>query len=320
MFSYCCLALALAGVAASPSPVAAQAPCSRPIADVIPLLESMETSWEEVTDYTSQLLKTERFVDGTMTTERASIAFRKPNKLHFRVLEGAQAGAELLFPKPGTDDRILARPGGVSGTLAEFLIKVPGIGSLVPYEFALDDQRLMAGQHHPLTASTIAGMLQLVAVNLRLAAASRDGAVCFHPIESIDASPAIKVEVLLPADTGIWHTVSDGETVQSISSDYRQDSYVVFYNNPAIHSKKTLSAGERLFVPRYYAPRVLLWVSEALKLPVKLKIFDEQNRLYEDYTNTALHLDVGLGDQYFDPVLHGFPAGNASEGEPTEAR
>ena len=157
IFSCCCLVLVLAGVTASPTLAAAQALCTRPVADAIPLLETMEASWERVSDYTAELLKTERFVDGTITTERGAIAFRKPNQLHFRLLEGPHAGAELLFPKPGTDDVVLARPGGVSGALAGFLINVPGIGSLVPYEFALDDDRLMAGQHHPVTTSTIAG-------------------------------------------------------------------------------------------------------------------------------------------------------------------
>ena len=320
IFSGRCLALLVAGAMASPALVTAQALCTRPVRDAIPLLESMEASWESVSDYTAQLLKSERFVDGTITTERASVTFRKPNQLHFRVLEGAHAGAELLFPKPGTDDVILARPGGVSGTLAGFLIKVPGIGSLVPYEFALDDDRLMAGQHHPVTASTIAGMLHLVAANLRVAAMREEGAVCFHPSEPIEGSRAIKLEVLLPSDAGIWHTVSKGETVQSISSDYGQDPHVVFYNNASIHAKDALSAGDQLFVPRYYAPRALLWVSEAIKLPVKLQIFDVENRLYEDYTNAELRLDVGLGDEHFDPVLHGFPAAAASDRETVEAR
>lgn len=320
MFSYRHLVFALTVVMASPALSEAQILCARPVADAIPLLESMEASWDAVSDYTSQLLKTERFVDGTIITERASIIFRKPNQVHLRVLEGTNAGAELLYPKPGTDDIILARPGGVSGALAGFFIKIPGLGSLIPYQFALDDDRLMAGQHHPLTTSTIVGMLHLIAVNLRTAAMHAEGGVCFHPIELVDENPALKMEVLLPADAGTWHKVADGDTVKAISRDYAQDPYVIVYNNPSIDARNALSAGGRVFVPRYYAPRTLLWISEAFGLPVQLHMFDAENRLYEAYTNAELRLDVGLGDEHFDPVLNGFPAAAASEGESGNAR
>ena len=314
-----CVALLLAGVIATPVGVAAEGHCTRPVADAIPLLETMERSWSEVSDYTAHLVKTERFVDGTTATERASIAFRKPNQLYLRLLEGPNAGAELLYRKPGTDDVILVRPGGVSGTLAGFLVKVPGIGTLIPYEFALDDDRLMAGQHHPLPDSTIAGMLRLISVNLRAAAKREEGAMCIHPSELIDGHRAIKIEVLLPPDVGTWHRVMDGETLKTISEDYGQDRYVILYNNPSIHSKESLSAGDRIFVPRYYAPRTLLWVSEASDLPVKLQMSDVEKRLYEAYTNLELRIDVGLDDKLFDPVQHGFPAAAPSDGESTGA-
>ena len=308
IFSCRCLVLVFAGVMANPALSAAQAPCTRPVLDAIPLLETMEQSWDDVSDYTSYLLKTERLVDGTTTTERASIAFRKPTQLFLRLVEGPNAGAELLYPKPGSDDVILARPGGVSGVLAGFLLTVPGIGMLVPHEFALDDDRLMAGQHHPLTDSTIAGMLHLIATNLRAAATRGEGAVCFHGSALVDGHRASKVEVLLPPDAGTWHTVAAGETLKTISSDYGQDRYVIVYNNPAMRTEKALSAGDRLFVPRYYAPRTVFWISEAFHLPVKLQMFDTEDRLYEAYTNVALRIDVGLDDKHFDPLLHGFPA------------
>jgi hypothetical protein len=314
-----CLALLIAGITATPGASAAGALCARPVADAIPLLETMERAWGEVSDYTAHLSKTERFVDGTIITERASLAFRKPNQLSLRLLEGANAGAELLFPKPGTDNIVLARPGGVSGALAGFLLKVPGIGTLVPYEFTLDDERLMAGQHHPLADSTIAGMLRLIATDLRAAVRRQEGGLCFHAGELVDGRQTIKVEVLLPPDVGTWHTVADGETVKTISRDYRRDRHVILYNNPSVPAKKTLSADDRIFVPQYYAPRVVLWVSAAFNLPVKLQMFDVEDRLYESYTNVSLRIDVGLDDKYFDPALHGFPAVATSGGEPAQA-
>ena len=125
--------------------------------------------------------------------------------------------------------------------------------------------------------------------------------------------------MLLPPDVGTWHRVVDGETLKTISEDYGQDRYVILYNNPSMHSKESLSAGDRIFVPRYYAPRTLLWVSDASDLPVKLQMSDVEKRLYEAYTNLELRIDVGLDDKLFDPVQHGFPAAAPSDGESTGA-
>jgi hypothetical protein len=208
--------------------------CDQPITDVLPLLEKMERSWNEITDYTAYLHKTERFIDGTVTEERAFIKFRKPDQLYLRFLEGANPGAELLFPKPGTDSVILARPGGAAGAVAGFLMKVPAIGRLVPYEFDLHDARLMAGQHHPLPDSSLAAMMQLISVNVRTAVERLEGSMCFHAGERIDEKPTTKFEVRLPPESGVWHTIADGETLWTIGTDRAQDRYVILYNNPSL--------------------------------------------------------------------------------------
>lgn len=297
----------------APIAVAGGSVCDRPMADAIPMVEKMEQSWSEVTDYTSVLLKTERFIDGAITEERGRVKFRKPNQLYLHVTEGANEGAQLLFPKPGTETVILGRPGGVSGAVAGFLVNMPAVGNLIPYEFDLEDGRLTNGQHHPLPDSTLAGMTRLVSINLRTAARHLEGSVCIHGTEIVDGQPATKIEVHLPPEAGLWHTVAEGETLWTLGEDYEQDRYVIQYNNPSVESDKDLRPGERIFVPRYYAPRAVLWMSNSSFLPLKLQMFDVEERLYESYTNTNLRLDVGLTDEDFDPVLHGFPAVTTSD-------
>ena len=308
----------LAGLAIiAPASAAAETNCARPVAEAMPLLEEMEHAWEQVGDYTSTLLKTERFIDGTITDERGVIKFRKPDQLYLHVLEGANAGAELLYPKPGTDSVILGRPGGVTGAVAGFLVKVPAIGKLVPYEFNLDDGRLMDGQHHPLPDSTIAGMMRLISVNLRTATRHTEGSVCFHRGELVDGQPAAKIEVRFPSDVGTWHTTREGETLWTIGADYGQDRYVILYNNPTMDAENALAPGQRIFVPRYYAPKAVVWISRSLNLPLKLQMFDSKNRVYETYSNLDLRVDVGLTSEDFDPVRHGFPVETTSDGKPT---
>ncbi len=318
-FPWRSLLLLVAGAIAAPIVSAADAECTRPVADAIPLLEKMERSWSKVSDYTSILLKTERFIDGTITEERGLIRFRKPDQIYMRVLKGANVGAELLYPKPGTEHVILARPGGVSGAVAGFLVKVPAVGRLIPYEFDLYDGRLVDGQHHPLPDSSLAGMIRLVSVNLRTAVRELEGSLCLHAGQLVDGQRATKIEVLFPSDVGIWHTVTEGESLWTIGRDYGQDRYVILYNNPSIDATQALPPGDRIFVPRYYAPRAQIWVSESLNLPIKLQMFDADDRLYEAYSNTDLRVDVGLSDEDFDPVRYGFPAVTSSGEESAAA-
>jgi hypothetical protein len=313
-----CVLFLMLGAVLAPLASAAEGVCNRPMIDAMPLLEKMERSWNGVSDYTAVLVKTERFVDGAVTEERGTIKFRKPDQLYLHLQEGANAGAELLFPKPGTDNLVLGRPGGVSGAVAGFLIGVPAIGRLIPYEFDLEDVRLMVGQHHPLPDSSIAGMMRLISTNVRTAARHLEGSMCFHSNETVDGMTAVKLEVRLPSDVGRWHTVVEGETLWTIAEDYKQDRYVVLYNNPSVESEKPLQAGERIFVPRYYAPRALIWVSRLHHLPLKMQIFDSEMRLYEDYSNVDLRVDVGLTDEDFDPALHGFPVVTTSGGDAAE--
>jgi len=289
--------------------------CIRPIADLLPIVERMERSWNGVSDYTARLVKTERFVDGALTEEYGNIRFRKPNQLYLRVIDGPNAGAVLLFPKPGTDDVILGRPGGVSGTVAGFLVNLPAVGELIPHEFDLRDSRLLDGQHHPLPDSSVGGMIRLISANVRNAARRSEGRVCFHDTEIIDGHPSSKFEVRLPSDEGFWHTAAEGETLWGIGEDYGQDRYVILYNNASVERWNDLPAGTRVFIPRYYAPRTELWVSDEVHLPVRLRMYDDDERLYESYSNAGLRVDVGLTDKDFDPARHGFPVSGIPESE-----
>ena len=309
-------AAGLALVMATPLP-ANDGICDGSVQELLPVLDDMEQSWSGVSDYTATLLKTERFIDGTLTEERGLMRFRKPNQLYLKVLEGGNVGAELLFPKPGTNDIILGRPGGVTGAVAGFLVKVPAIGGLVPYEFELNDGRLTDGQHHPLPDSTIDGMVRLILRNGRMLAERSEGSACQHPAAIVDGRRTRPFEIRAPADAGTWHRVGSGESLWSIGEDYGQDRYVILYNNRSGQADRPIAEGDRLFIPRYYAPRAIIWVDEVSKLPIRLHMFDAENRLYESYTNADLRIDVGLTDADFDPVRHGFPAVTTGDIEAT---
>jgi len=314
------LAVLLTWLLGAPIAYANDSACTRPLEDALALLTKMEQAWEQLSDYSAILLKAERFTDAKTTDEQVFIKFRKPDQLYLQVLEGANAGAELLYPKPGTSNIILARPGGFTGSVAGFLGSLPALGQLVPHEFDLNDGRLMEGQHHPLPDSTIGGMIRLIATNIRTAVRHREGTMCFHPGEIVNGQPAVKVEVLFPTEKGIWHTVTEGESFWTVGRTFDQDRYVILYNNPSIDAEHLLPPGQPVFVPRYYAQRALVWISESNDLPIKVQMYDNKQQLYESYANIDLRIDAGFTDEEFDPAYHGFPTVTTSDEEKLKAQ
>lgn len=58
------------------------------------------------------------------------------------------------------------------------------------------------------------------------------------------------------------------------------------------------------FIPvgDYYCPHAVTFIDEELSLPIRVLIFDAENRLVEEYSFEALTLDAGLTDADFDPA------------------
>ncbi len=264
------------------------------------IVGSMEEAWETVTDYTANLAKTERFHDGTVRSQRVRLKFRQPTDQYVSVLEGHEKGAELLYPQGDNNDRILGHKGGVTGAFAGFFGRLPGVGSLVPEEFGLEDPRLLRRQHHSILDLNLGKMGRLFAQSVRTSAEYGEGQIIFHPSEEVDGRPADVVELLYSADAGSTLTVREGDTLFSVARESGQDMYVILYNNPEIEGPLDLRPGQEIFVPRYYVPRALVWIGHETRLPLKLECYDDQGRLYESYEHSELRINVGLTDIDFD--------------------
>ncbi len=266
------------------------------------IIGSMEEAWETITDYTAIVAKTERFRDGTVRSEQALVKYRKPADHYLRVLEGDEKGAEVLYPTGENNDLILAHKGGITGALARFIGGIPGIGRVIPKEFGLEDPRLLVRQHHIIFDINLGKVVQLIARPVRTSAEYGEGQIIFHPSEEVDGRPADVMELLFPADAGLIQTVQQGDTLFSVAPEWGQDMAVILYNNPEIDGPTDLRTGQKIFVPRYYAARVVLWIGQEPRLPLKLEIYDGQGRLYESYEHSELRLNTGLTDLDFDPA------------------
>jgi len=264
------------------------------------IVESMEDAWENVTDYTAVIAKKERFRDGTVKSQRVLVKFRKPADQYLGVREGPNKGAELLYPTGGGNDLILGHPGGFTGTVARFLRRLPGIRRAVPEEFSIEDPRLLKGQHHTILDLNLGKMVRLIAQAVRTSAEYGEGQIIVHPSEDVDGRPAEVLELLYPPDAGFMLTVQQGDTLFTVARESGQDVFAILYNNPEIGGATDLRAGQRIFVPRYYAARTVVWIGHEPRLPLRLEIYDGQGRLYESYEHSELAINVGLTDMDFD--------------------
>ena len=264
------------------------------------IMESMEDAWETVTDYTAIIAKEERFRDGTVRSQRVLLKFRKPDDHYLAVREGPNEGAELLYPTGDGNDLILAHPGGFTGTVARFLGRLPGIRRAVPEEFSIEDPRVFRGQHHTILDLNLGKMAGLISRAVRTAAEYGEGQIIVHPSEDVDGRPAEVLELLYPPDAGFMLTVQEGDTVFSVARESGQDVFAILYNNPEIGGATDLRAGQRIFVPRYYAARAVVWIGYEPRLPLRMEIYDGQGRLYESYEHSELAINIGLTDMDFD--------------------
>jgi outer membrane lipoprotein-sorting protein len=267
---------------------------------ILSAVNAMEAAWSGVSDYTMQVEKTERLVDGQLTRQSVFLKFRHPNQYYFKVLEGRSAGAELIYPKSEQELVATAHPGGAKGKFARFLRMTVVFRRLVPTEFSLQDPSIVRGQHQTVFESNLGRTIELIARNIRIAAGHGEGEMQISEECSEDKHCMDRIDVDLPANTGSVHEVQEDENLWTLATQYDLPMYVIWYNNPDMRDPNDIHPGQSLFVPKYYAASGHIWISQDTGLLTKLEIFDSQGRLYERYVYSAVQTNIGLTDEDFD--------------------
>lgn len=270
------------------------------IEQILELISSMEQAWSDVTDYTNEVRKTERLVDGSLTQQTVLLKFRRPNQYYMRVLEGPGQGAELIYPK-NTDELVaIAHAGGIRGKLANIVRATVLLRRFAPSEFNLQDPKIIKGQHQTVLDSNLGQIIHQIANNIRTAAEFGEGRMQLDQ-ECLENSECMyRIDIELPTNTGELHEVMQGESLWTIAAKFNRPMYVIWYNNPEMRKPTDIHPGQTVFVPRYYAARGHIWISKRSKLLAKLVIFDREGELYERYIYSRIQTNVGLTDWDFD--------------------
>ena len=160
----------------------------------------------------------------------------------------------------------------------------------------------MSHSHHPVPEVSLVHLVDLVLDNVRRAREKNSGTLTFGGSETVFGRPVLKIEATMPP-TGKTPTLEKGQTLWDIARATGQSMYVILHANrgrlwwQADDPKK----GDAVFVPDYYAHRVVLWIDAELRLPLKIDLYDHEGNLYERYEHHDLKVNVGLTAADFDP-------------------
>jgi hypothetical protein len=79
--------------------------------DAWPLLQAMERAVGELGDYTTVLVKQERFGGRLEREQRLAVKWARPFRLYMKVLDGDNPGQEVLFVRGWNEDRLRVHKG-----------------------------------------------------------------------------------------------------------------------------------------------------------------------------------------------------------------
>jgi LysM repeat protein len=255
--------------------------------EALAALGAMQTSVAGLRDYTMRLVKRE--LRGTELTPEESIAIKwqHPQRIYLHEIAGPREGQEVLYAPGWNKNRIKVHP----GSFPDFTVNLNPYGTMA-----------MAHSHHAVPEVSLVHLTDLVLDNVRRARGKNVGTLTFEGHETLFGRPTVKLEATTPP-TGKTPTIEKGETLWDIARTSGQSMYVILHANRARKWRQAdhPERGDAVIVPDYYAGRLVLWIDDALQLPLQIDLYDHEGNLYEHYEHHDLKVNVGLTDADFDP-------------------
>jgi hypothetical protein len=277
--------LVLAALAGAPGSAPGAAP--ELASDAREVLASMQAAAAQVRDYTMTLVRQER-IGGALAPERTQIEkWSLPYRVYLKVIAGPDTGQEALFVRGSNRDRLRVH----KGSFPDFTLNIDPYGSLA-----------ISHAHHPITEISLPGFVGILLANVAEAERRGEGSARVTGRDILWGRPALRLELISPRAGGV-RILKKGETLWAVARETGQSMHVILHHNrdKGWRGPRDPGAGDSVFVPRYYAGRVELWVDEELRLPIRALIFDHAGELYERYEHRDLRINVGLSDADFDP-------------------
>ena len=250
-------------------------------------LEAMERAASGVNDYTMRLVKRELRGTELSPEETIVIKWQRPQRIYLHAIAGPHEGQEVIYAPGWNKNKIRVH----KGSFPDFNLSLDPYGTLA-----------MASSHHPVPEVSLVRLVGLVLDNVRRARARNVGSLVYAGRETLYGRAVVKLEATTPA-TGKTPTIEKGQTLWDVAKATGQSMYVILHANRARGWRRAdhPDGGDAVIVPDFYAGRLVLWIDEALNLPIQVDLYDHEEQLYEHYEHHDLEVDVGLTDADFDP-------------------
>jgi hypothetical protein len=154
-----------------------------------------------------------------------------------------------------------------------------------------------------VTDVSLPSFVKTVLDNVAEAERRAEGSLRFTGRETLWGRPTLRLDLTSPR-AGEVRVLERGETLWDVAEATGRSMYSILHANrdKGWRGPRDPDPGDPVFVPRYYAARMLLWVDDELRLPIRAEIFDHDGLLYERYEHRDLRVNVGLTDADFDPA------------------
>jgi len=259
----------------------AEAPTSQN-ARIEALLDNAATAMSAVHDYRGTLVKQELFGDD-LVKQTIDFKFSRPFRVYVKYVEPYE-GREGIYVQGANRNRLRAHKGSVP----DVAVSLSPLGRVA-----------MMDNHHPITSFGLERMLEVGSRNIRKAIARGDATLRVSDGGVVHGEPTWRISLESKAGER-YVTARPHEDLWELATRVGQDMYVILHHNDGIDSPTDVSAGQRVFVPHYYASRGEYFIGKRTLMMVKAKSWDYDGKLYESYEYPVLVLNPGLGDRDFD--------------------
>ncbi|GJM36071.1 MAG: hypothetical protein DHS20C18_50720 [Saprospiraceae bacterium] len=236
----------------------------------------------EIKTMTYTMRKLER-VNGEMTEQIADIKLqRKPFKVYVRQ-KLPNDGMEVLFVKGANNGKALVNPNGFPWVN----VNLHPLGST-----------MRKNQHHTILDSGYDLFINILDGLVKKYKPEIGNMTTISKTINWDGHSCWVIELNNPYFKYESYTVQPGETLLTIAKKFNLGEHQILTKNDKVDDYDDVSAGQVIQIPNDYSPRMTLYIDQKRKLPLVMKVYDDQG-LYENYEYKAVVIDPVLGEETF---------------------
>jgi hypothetical protein len=243
------------------------------------VITSLFKSIDNAKTLTYTMVYSERLDKGVMHSDSNDVKLQKsPKNVYIKTSDNT----EILWPA----DANAAYAWVHTGTFPYLTVKLDPDGFFMRKD-----------QHHGVQSSGYTYFESILKQAAAKADKDFDAHFLLHGQIAYNGITCYKLEVIEPEYKYEPYTVSQGENVISIAKKFLLSEYKIMQHNN-LNSYGSVSEGQTIMIPNYYANEMTLYIDKATMLPVLIKVYDEKG-MFEQYIFRNVKANIAFSDDEF---------------------